>query len=85
MSVTTAQELLADKPTDLEVACVEALWGAFNSTTQFLNALKQALINREALDYETRSLERFLPVLAQVEANSMNVPLADFNPIPQRE
>jgi hypothetical protein len=50
----------------------------FNSTTQFLMALHQVLINREPLDYEANALEKFLPNFAQVEATEMNVSLADL-------
>lgn len=75
---TTAQGLLNDKPTEAEVERVDALWGRFNSTTQFLLALQRVLINREALDYEANALEKFLPILAQAEATSMNVPLAEL-------
>jgi hypothetical protein len=81
MSATTAEELLNDKPSDSEVERVDALWSRFNSTTQFLNALKQVLIERD-LPNEVVSLEKFLLVLAQVEATDMNVPLS--NPITQR-
>lgn len=78
MSKTTAQELLNDKPSQAEVERVDALWGMFNSTTQFLTALHQVLINREPLDYEANTLEKFLPGFAQVEAEEMNVTLADL-------
>lgn len=75
---TTAQELLNDKPTENEVERVDALWGMFNSTTQFLQALKQVLINREPLDHEVNALNLLLPGFAQAEATSMNVPLASL-------
>lgn len=82
----TAQKLLNDMPSTSEVARMDAMWAVFNSTTQFLLALKQVMINRE-LDNEQAALEKFLPVLAQVEATDMNVPLSTKlspNPITQR-
>ena len=79
---TTAEALLNDKPTDSEVERVDALWGMFNSTTQFLAALQQVLVNRE-IENELTVLTQFLPTIAQVEADDLNVPISS-KPIAQR-
>lgn len=70
---TTAQDLLNDKPSAIEVARVEELWGRFNSSTQFLLALKQVLVKYE-VENELSTLEQFLPTFATVEAHDLNVP-----------
>jgi hypothetical protein len=69
----TAQKLLNDKPNEAEVERVDQVWKMFNSTTQFLAALKQVMLNRD-IPNEAATLDRFLPVMAQVEAHDMNVP-----------
>ena len=71
----SAERLLNDKPSAREVQRVDDLWAMFNSTTQFLAALKQVMVNRE-IDSERAVLEQVLPIMAQVEANDLNTPIA---------
>lgn len=82
----TAASLLSDKPSEIEVERVDALWAGFNSTTQFLLALKQVMINRDTMPNELAALEKFLPVLARVEANDLNalIKACSQEPITQR-
>lgn len=68
---TTAGELMRNKPSAHDVDRVESLWRDFGSTTQFLEAIRQAMIRSE-LDRESNSLERFIPVMAEVEAQDLN-------------
>jgi hypothetical protein len=70
-----AERLLNEKPSESEVQRVDDLWAMFNSTTQFLAALKQVMVNRE-IDSERAVLEQVLPIMAQVEANNLNTPIA---------
>lgn len=70
----SAERLLNEKPSASEVQRVDDLWAMFNSTTQFLAALKQVMVNRE-IDSERAVLEQVLPVMAQVEANDLNTPI----------
>jgi hypothetical protein len=50
--------------------------GRFNTTTAFLNALKQVLVDLESQP-EADVLARFLPEMAKVECESMNAPFPD--------
>lgn len=71
----TAQKILDNKPSESEVERVDAVWSMFDSTTQFLEALRQVLENRE-IDSERAVLEKILPIMARVEANDLNTPIA---------
>lgn len=79
----SAHRLLNEKPSASEVQRVDDLWAVFNSTTQFLAALKQVMINRD-IPNEAAALERFLPEMARVEANDLNALCAAQAPITQR-
>lgn len=80
----TPQELLDNKPSNEEVDRVDQMWAMFDTTTQFLAALKQVLINRE-VGNEIATLEQFLPRFAEVEAHDMNIPVNQpIPPITQR-
>ena len=70
----TVQELLDNKPSSNEVERLDQMWAMFDSTTQFLEALKQVLTNRE-LDNERAALAKFVAEMAQVEAADMNTPI----------
>ena len=80
----SAQRLLNEKPSESEVQRVDDLWAMFNSTTQFLAALKQVMVNRE-IPNEAAALEQFVPVMARVEANDLNALIAAQTPIAQRD
>lgn len=69
--MTTATALLNDKPKASEVEQVDSLWAMFNSTTQFLQALKSVLVERE-LTEEASALARFLPDFAIEESRYEN-------------
>jgi len=73
--VTPAQ-LLAEKPTPDDCRAVERAMGRFNSTTGFLGALAQVLLDLEA-GPEAELVTKLLPIMAQAEANAMN----DTSPI----
>jgi hypothetical protein len=79
----SAHRLLNETPSASEVQRVDDLWAVFNSTTQFLAALKQVMLNRD-IPNEAAALEQFLPVMAQVEANDLNALVAAQEPITQR-
>lgn len=79
----SANRLLNETPSASEVQRVDDLWAMFNSTTQFLAALKQVMINRD-IPNEAAVLERFLPEMARVEANDLNALIAAQEPITQR-
>jgi hypothetical protein len=76
--VTPAQ-LLGEKPTPDDCRAVERAMGRFNSTTGFLNALAQVLLDLEA-GPEAELVTKLLPNMAQVEARAMNGTPAD--PVP---
>lgn len=81
----SAHRLLNETPSASEVQRVDDLWAVFNSTTQFLAALKQVLINRD-IPNEAAVLEQLLPEMARVEANDLNalVKACSQEPITQR-
>lgn len=72
----TPKQLLEEKITPDDCRAVERVMGRFNTTTAFLNAVKQVLVDLESQP-EADVLARFLPVIARVECTSMNAPFPD--------
>ncbi len=72
----TPKQLLEEKITPDDCRAVERVMGRFNTTTAFLNAVKQVLVDLESQP-EADVLARFLTVIAKVECSSMNAPFAD--------
>ena len=72
----TPKQLLEEKITPDDCRAVERVMGRFNTTTAFLNAVKQVLVDLESQP-EADALARFVPVMAKVECDSMNAPFAD--------
>jgi hypothetical protein len=68
---TTPAQLLGEKPTPDDCRAVERAMGRFNSTTGFLNALAQVLLDLEA-GPEAELVTQLLPTMAHVEAGAMN-------------
>lgn len=68
---TTAQDILRNKPNTHDVDRVESLWRDFSSTTQFLEALRQAMLRAENAN-EAGLLEPLIPAMAEVEAQDLN-------------
>lgn len=72
----TPKQLLEEKITPDDCRAVERVMGRFNTTTAFLNAVKQVLVDLESQP-EADALARFVPVMAKVECESMNAPFPD--------
>jgi hypothetical protein len=72
----TPKQLLEEKITPDDCRAVERVMGRFNTTTAFLNAVKQVLVDLESQP-EADALAKFVPVMAKVECDSMNAPFAD--------
>jgi hypothetical protein len=72
----TPKQLLEEKITPDDCRAVERAMGRFNTTTAFLNAVKQVLVDLESQP-EADVLARFLPEMAKVECESMNAPFPD--------
>lgn len=79
--VTPAQ-LLAEKPTPDDCRALERVMGRFNSTTGLLMALQQVLVDLADLEVDpvAKELDKFIPIMAQVEARDMNGTPQDPSP-----
>lgn len=67
----TAESLLKQLIHPAEQNRLEVVLGTFDSTTQFLQALRAVLLGLEAFE-EEEALKKFVPIMAQVEADAMN-------------
>lgn len=66
----SAADLLNEETTGDDCREVERVMGRFNSTTGFLSALLIVLMDLEA-DQEAETLRKFLPIMAEAEAQDM--------------
>jgi hypothetical protein len=67
----TPADLLEEQATAEDLIKLEQVMGRFTSTTAFLSAFKKVLVGLEA-GAEVEALDKFIPIMAHVEASAMN-------------